>query len=133
MRVVIGVSGKLRGIIERRLLIADARKVVEAVVRTCLVCQATKARNGKPLGLLAPLPVPQDIFASIALDFLSMPRVEVEGRAFDSILVVMCRLSSFVVTVPTEKAGLTSQRLAWTALRQVDVPLRCAGTSSVGP
>ena len=39
-------------------------------VRTCLVCQRTKASNRKPAGLLHPLPVPTRRWHTVTMDFI---------------------------------------------------------------
>ena len=56
---------------------------------------------------------------SVSVDFLELPKITRGSVCFDYVLVVLCRLSSFCVLVPTNKAGLTSQIVAELLLRHV--------------
>lgn len=68
------------------------RSDVRNFVRECDVCQRNKADLHKPAGLLAPLPIPDDIWTDISMDFIEgLPRSG--GR--DTIFVVVDRLSNY--------------------------------------
>ncbi|CEH15967.1 retrotransposon nucleocapsid protein [Ceraceosorus bombacis] len=71
-------------------------------VRTCPLCQRNKSRCHKPYGLLQPLQVPQRPWGSISLDFIEgLPPSG--DPAYDSILVVVDRLTKHAVFAPCHK------------------------------
>ena len=46
-------------------------------VQSCLVCQRNKWENLHPVRLLQPLPVPQQIWANVSMDFIEgLPKVQ---------------------------------------------------------
>ncbi|MCI51378.1 putative retrotransposon protein Ty3-gypsy subclass, partial [Trifolium medium] len=47
------------------------KKEIEEFVYACLVCQKSKVEHQRPLGLLQPLFIPEWIWDSIAMDFMS--------------------------------------------------------------
>lgn len=63
---------------------------VTQFVRNCVICQANKPEQAPNLGLLQPLPVPQEIWMDVSMDFISgLPK----SNGKDVILVVVDRLS----------------------------------------
>ncbi len=74
------------------------RKDVEHHVQHCLTCQRNKAPNHAPHGELHPLPIPEELWESIAIDFIvKLPQTP---RKHDSILVVVDRLSKYAIFTP---------------------------------
>ena len=74
-------------------------KYVKQYVAACPKCQRNKSTNQVPPGLLQPLPVPDNPWDSISMDFISqLPRTR---TGFDMIFVVVCRLTKMVHIVPT--------------------------------
>jgi hypothetical protein len=72
---------------------------VEAYVRTCGVCQHTKAEHVGPRGLLHPLPLPTLRGGVIGVDWLvGLPRT---ASSFDQVQVHVDHLSRKVHAVPT--------------------------------
>jgi len=70
---------------------------VKAYVRTCDSCQRHKSRTVKLAGRLHPLPIPGRCFSDIAMDFVGpLP----PSKGFTRLLVVSCRLSSYVRLIP---------------------------------
>ena len=53
-------------------------------------------------------PIPGDIFQSLCIDFLELPPSD--GKNY--IMVVVCRLSGYIVAIPCSKDGLTSEETA---------------------
>ena len=63
---------------------------IQQFVAQCDICQKNKYSNLTPAGLLQPLPVPENIWDDISMDFIeALPSSE----GFDSILVVVDCLS----------------------------------------
>lgn len=70
-------------------------------VKNCLVCQKVKSTHTLPGGLLQPLPVPQQIWEDIAMDFIvGLPM----SKGLTVIYVIIGRLSKFghFITMKTE-------------------------------
>ena len=60
-------------------------------IRTCATCQRNKSTNRKPGGLLQPLPIPDNPWDSIGMDFITLlPRTR---DGYDAILVFVDRLT----------------------------------------
>lgn len=70
-------------------------------VRTCAVCQVMKSRSVKPGGQLQPLPIPEDRWEAIAMDFITDLPCTRAGH--DAILVFVDRLTRMVLFAPCTK------------------------------
>jgi transposase InsO family protein len=71
---------------------------VEAHIRSCIICQTTKPNNHAPFGQLSPLQVPDRRWQSVSMDFIVKLPVTTTGK--DAILVVVDRLSKYVILIP---------------------------------
>ncbi|VFR02721.1 unnamed protein product [Cuscuta campestris] len=68
------------------------RRDVKRFVAACVACQATKYSTQKPGGLLQPLPIPERVWDSASMDFITgLP----PSRGFTVIMVVVDRLSKY--------------------------------------
>ena len=61
-------------------------------VRECSICQQNKVENTHPARLLQPLPIPEQKWESISMDFITS-LLKVQGR--DCLYVVVDRLTKF--------------------------------------
>ena len=91
-------------------------------VGECQVCQINKANSLAPAGLLQPLPIPQNIWEDIPMDFIeALPRSE----GFDTIWVIIGRLSKYSDFVPL-KHPFNAQGLARLFVKEIirlhDIP-----------
>ena len=61
-----------------------------AFVRACDICQRNKNDTRAPAGLLAPLPIPEQVWTDISMEFImGLPR----SNGKEVIMVVVDRLS----------------------------------------
>ncbi|SPC63756.1 related to Gag-pol polyprotein [Ustilago sp. UG-2017b] len=75
-------------------------------VASCPVCARYKAPRHRPYGLLQPLATPDRPWGSISLDFIEgLP----QSRKYDSILVIVDRLTKYAILVPTYKTVTAKQ------------------------
>jgi transposase InsO family protein len=84
-----------------------SRETVEQVIKQCDLCAKTKARRHKPYGGLQPLPVAQRPWDSITMDFITKLPLSEEpstGVFYDSVLVVVDRLTKFCYYIPYQEA-----------------------------
>lgn len=96
-----------RGVTKTVALVAEnfwwpkMREEIQHHVRTCAMCQTTKAKTVKPGGQLQPLPIPRDRWESIAMDFITDLPCTPAGH--DAILVFVDRLTRMVLFAPCSK------------------------------
>lgn len=84
------------------------REDVIEFVRNCAICQQAKVTNSLPAGLLNPLPIPEQVWEDIAMDFITgLPN----SHGFTVIMVVIDRLSKYAHFVAM-RADYTSRSVA---------------------
>ncbi len=72
---------------------------VRLYIKTCERCQKNKPSNLKKAGLLTPLPIADNPFESVSLDFITeLPETQ---RGHDALLVVVDRLSRLTTLIPS--------------------------------
>ena len=74
---------------------------VAAYIRSCHECQKSRISTQKETGFLHPLPIPSDRFRDVGIDWCFLERSINQG--FDSIMIVICRLTKFTVFIPCRK------------------------------
>ncbi|MCH82152.1 retrotransposon protein [Trifolium medium] len=88
---------------------------IQEFVRSCDTCQRQKYLATSPGGLLQPLPVPDQIWEDISMDFITrLPK----SKGFEAILVVVDRLSKYSHFVPL-KHPYTTRSIAEVFCKEV--------------
>jgi hypothetical protein len=97
------------------------KQVVKNVTNKCRLCKKTKAQRHKPYGELQPLPVAERPWDSITMDFITkLPLSEdpATGVMYDSILVIVDRLTKFSYFIPYQEAT-DAEQFAYIFLRNI--------------
>ena len=76
------------------------------------MCQQTKSRTVKQPGSVDHFPIPSDVFSSVSIDFVDLPLTEHNTIKYDYCMVVVCRLSGYVLAIPTTKRWLDGRKAA---------------------
>ena len=103
---------KTRELIGRKYYWPSLRKDVEAYVKGCNVCLASKAIRHKPYGDLQALPVPTYRWKDLSMDFMTGLPVSTDWKdeSYDSILVIVDWLTKMIhykpVKVTIDASGL---------------------------
>ena len=84
----------------------NLRDDVEQYVKSCVTCQQNRTQFRKEAGLLRPLPIPSKCWKSVSMDFMThLP----ESKGFDSIMVVVDRVSKMAHFVPTRDTATAQE------------------------
>ena len=84
----------------------NLRDNVEQYVKSCVTCQQNRTQFSKEAGLLRPLPIPTKYWESVSMDFMThLP----EFKGFDSIMVVVDRVSKMAHFVPTRDTATAQE------------------------
>ena len=90
----------------------EIQKICRDVAAGCHVCQAVKPCM-QNYGTLDYCPVPQQVFSSLCIDFLSLAEcTDEDGNKYDYVMVVVDRLSGYICGIPCLKMGLTAEKTA---------------------
>jgi hypothetical protein len=100
---------KTLDLLQRHYWWPGMRKDIESYVKTCESCQRNKSSTQAPAGPLQPLPIPDRRWSSVSMDLIT--DLPVTPRGYDSVLVLVDRLSKMAHFVPCNKT-LSSQELA---------------------
>ena len=90
---------------------AKLRKRISVVLAGCQVCLAVKSRTGLQPDTLEAYSVPEYPFSSISVDFCHLPLVSVGSVKYNSVFVIVCRLTGYVMALPCHES-VTSAELA---------------------
>ena len=102
----------------RKLQYHALYKRIQSVVSHCQVCQAVKGRKGVQPDTMTHYPIPEYPLSSVAMDLCHLPTVSRSKVEYDSVLVVVCRLTGYVRAIPCNER-MTSEQLASLFLEQV--------------
>lgn len=90
---------KTKDLISRHFTWPKMYKDITDFIASCPHCQINKSSHQAPQGLLQPLHIPDSRWQIISMDFITgLPRT---SQRFDTILVVVDKLSKFVHLIPT--------------------------------
>lgn len=95
-----GVTKTLE-LVQRYYWWPTVRKDVVAYVTTCASCQRNKARNMLPGGTLQPLPIPEEPWQSVSMDYVTGLPCTTAG--YDAVYVVLDRLTKMAHFIPCTK------------------------------
>ncbi len=95
---------KTRELIARKYYWPTLRQDVETYVKGCDVCLAAKAVHHKPYGDLQSLPILTHQWKDLSMDFVTGLSISTnwKGDSYDSILVIVDRLTKMVLYVPVK-------------------------------
>lgn len=80
------------------------RSQIREYVRQCHTCQLDAVHRHKPYGLLEPLPVPQQPWQWMSVDFITgLPSSKWDGKTYNAIMVVVDLFTKHSLYVPTTK------------------------------
>ena len=89
----------------------DSRRRTQEIIRQCETCAKAKSSRHKPYGELQPLPVPEKPWDSVSMDFITKLPVSKEpgtGTKYDSIIVIVDRLSKYAYFIPFQETHTAS-------------------------
>ena len=93
---------KTSDLLQRKYYWAGCGKQAGEYVKTCDICQRTKAPRHKPYGELQSLPISKDPWKEITMDFVTgLPPSKRGGVVYDSIFVVVDRCTKMARYIPT--------------------------------
>ena len=105
--------------LQRRYTWKDMRREVQAYCSDCLWCRRSVSTKYKPYGLLQPLKPPERAWEDVTMDFITeLPPSRVSGSVYDSILVIVDRLTKMTHYVPA-RADWDGTDLAQAWIREV--------------
>lgn len=115
---------RMLNFLQRRFWWPKMKYDVAEYIRTCPICQRTKASNSQQAGLLQPLAVPKKPWDSVSVDFITgLPET---AAGFDAIMVTVDRFSKYAHFVPTKttsKADATADLFYNKIVCEHQVPL----------
>ena len=77
----------------------NMKSEIISYVKTCQVCLRHKSSSQKKQGMMKSLPIPQQCWESVSMDFITqLP----ESEGYDAIANCVCRLSKRAVYIPTQ-------------------------------
>ena len=92
---------------------------MELQCQTCPSCAIHTHDTKRKQGYMTPMPIPMEPMDSIALDVFHYPSTSHDGEVYDRMLLCVCRLSGYLIAIPSPKPrhedkdeGLTGRRAA---------------------
>lgn len=101
-------KGKTRKLVSSRYWWPKMHTYIDQYVDNC-PCRSAKVPRDKTPGLLSPLPIPDERWEHLVMDFKEMPK---DKDGYDNIFVVIDRLTKMTWTTPCHKTA-TGKDAAW--------------------
>jgi transposase InsO family protein len=112
-------------LVARKYFWQSLRADVKKYVNTCEECQRGKPRRHRPYGELVPFAVPIKPWEEITMDFITdLPPSKIDGRVYDSILVIVDRFTKLSRYIPVTKT-ITAAELAEVFIQKVYKDFGC--------
>ncbi|GAU45358.1 hypothetical protein TSUD_239070 [Trifolium subterraneum] len=93
----------------------NMREDITGYIQHCVICQQAKTMNSVPAGLLQPLPIPNQVWEDVAMDFITrLPN----SFGFSVIMVVIDRLTKYSHFM-AQKTDYTSKSVAEAFMNQI--------------
>jgi hypothetical protein len=111
----------------------NMHQAVAQYIRNCYVCKRTKPSREQYHGSLRPLPIAEQPWKHISIDFIT--KLPDTRSGFDTIVVIVCRLSKRRLFFPTTESGLTAEataKLVYLQMRRLGVGLISSQLSDRG-
>ena len=100
-------------------------KAVQLQRQTCPSCAIHTHDTKRKQGYMTPMPIPMEPMDSIALDVFHYPSTPHDGEVYDRMLLCVCRLSGYLIAIPTPKPrhedndeGLSGKRAAYLVMER---------------
>ena len=101
---------------------------IRAYVASCDICQKIKPRRQAPIGLLQPLPNPENHFEVITMDFITeLPF----SNSFDAILVIVDKLTKYVSQTRSARPTYHNEEPRLSVVRERPRRRPCASASGI--
>ena len=97
----------LTGLVQREYTWPGVRTYIKEYIKSCTACARAKTPRHRPYGMLKQLPIPEQPWNSISMDFIEQLPA---SSGFTAILVVVDCLSKQVLFIPTHDT-ITSPEL----------------------
>ena len=108
-------------LITREHLWPSMRKDIKEYIKKCDTCAKAKHSRHKPYGYLQTIAPPEEAWSTVALDFIvKLPpsKEPLTGISYDSILVVVDKLTKYVHLEPFQEAA-TAEELAYIFVKRI--------------
>jgi transposase InsO family protein len=109
-----GVERLLKDLLQRYAWPSDSslKGTVERIRKECMICQASEPPHWSNRGPISCTIVPERFMASVAMDLFSMPEVTWQSQQYDCYVLMVDRLTGWMVARPSLKKGLTGEKAA---------------------
>ncbi|KAG8424880.1 hypothetical protein J3458_022432 [Metarhizium acridum] len=102
--------GKTISRLRRSYDFPESRKMVQEVIKKCDTCNKAKSARHAPYGELQPISPPERAWQTVTMDFIvKLPKSKepMTGVAYDSILVIVDKLTKYAYYIPYKESSNT--------------------------
>ena len=91
---------------------ARMNTLIRTIVKHCVKCQMYKPTYRDTRTKLRSTPIPNRLGDSVSMDIFQMEKREFEGKPYECFVLIVDRLSGFIITEPTTLKILTPLKVA---------------------